>query len=500
MFLHKIVAGAADKSYGIHVAQLAGVPRERQRAGPRSAGTGSKRSIKRPTRRWRLRSELASIDALHQRPRRRSRRQLATDALRRRRASAARRNPRGQSRRTRRRSKRSTSSTPGSSGWPTNRLPRSSSAAEQSLGALAKASSAAVRWRFAMRQLNRKRIRGASDSPTPVSLLPAFMPRYNPAIIEPKWQAYWEEHQTFAAPRLPKPGTQEALRARHVPVPQRRRPARRPSGRLHRDRHRLPVPRGCRARASCTRWASTPSACRPRSTRSRRAQHPRMHDREEHRQRSAGSSRCSASATTGTASWPRPTSNTSAGRSGSSCRSYDTWFDHEQQRGRPIASCRFPPTCKQQGDDAVRTYQDEHRLAYQTEAPVNWCPALGTVLANEEVIDGKSERGGHPVVRMPLRQWMLRITAYADRLEKDLEALDWSEGIKALQRNWIGRSTGAEVDFFIGTTHRRRGKPTAANSSMADRAARAGFRASPATTCCASTPRGPTRSSARPTW
>ena len=72
------------------------------------------------------------------------------------------------------------------------------------------------------------------------------------------------------------------------------------------------------------------------------------------------------------------------------------------------------------------------------------------MLANEEVIDGKSERGGHPVVRMPLRQWMLRITAYADRLEKDLDALDWSEGIKALQRNWIGRSTGAEVDFFIG--------------------------------------------------
>ena len=78
---------------------------------------------------------------------------------------------------------------------------------------------------------------------------------------------------------------------------------------------------------------------------------------------------------------------------------------------------------------------------------MNWCPALGTVLANEEVIDGKSERGGHPVERRPLRQWMLRITAYADRLENDLESLDWSEGIKALQRNWIGRSVGVEVDF-----------------------------------------------------
>ena len=80
---------------------------------------------------------------------------------------------------------------------------------------------------------------------------------------------------------------------------------------------------------------------------------------------------------------------------------------------------------------------------------MNWCPALGTVLANEEVIDGKSERGGYPVERRPLRQWMMRITAYADRLEKDLETLDWSEGVKALQRNWIGRSTGAEVDFRL---------------------------------------------------
>jgi leucyl-tRNA synthetase len=93
------------------------------------------------------------------------------------------------------------------------------------------------------------------------------------------------------------------------------------------------------------------------------------------------------------------------------------------------------------GDEAIRRYQDSHRLAYQSEAPVNWCPALGTVLANEEVIGGVSERGGHPVVRLPLRQWMLRITSYADRLEKDLEGLDWSESIKALQRNWIGRST-----------------------------------------------------------
>ncbi|MCM3787011.1 leucine--tRNA ligase [Domibacillus indicus] len=88
-------------------------------------------------------------------------------------------------------------------------------------------------------------------------------------------------------------------------------------------------------------------------------------------------------------------------------------------------------------------------LAYVDEVPVNWCPALGTVLANEEVIDGKSERGGHPVERRPMRQWMLKITAYADRLIEDLEELDWPESIKDMQRNWIGRSEGAEVTFNI---------------------------------------------------
>ncbi len=94
-------------------------------------------------------------------------------------------------------------------------------------------------------------------------------------------------------------------------------------------------------------------------------------------------------------------------------------------------------------------------LAYVAEVPVNWCPALGTVLANEEVIDGRSERGNHPVVRKPMRQWMLKITEYAERLLEDLDGLDWSEGIKEMQRNWIGKSVGAEVDFEIaGSGHK----------------------------------------------
>lgn len=88
-------------------------------------------------------------------------------------------------------------------------------------------------------------------------------------------------------------------------------------------------------------------------------------------------------------------------------------------------------------------------LAYVAEVSVNWCEALGTVLANEEVIDGKSERGGHPVIRRPMRQWILRITQYAERLLEDLEELDWDESIKDMQRNWIGKSTGAEVTFAI---------------------------------------------------
>ncbi|HDR3893768.1 leucine--tRNA ligase [Bacillus thuringiensis] len=94
----------------------------------------------------------------------------------------------------------------------------------------------------------------------------------------------------------------------------------------------------------------------------------------------------------------------------------------------------------------------EKGLAYVDEVPVNWCPALGTVLANEEIIDGKSERGGHPVERRPMRQWMLKITAYGDRLLEDLDELEWPESLKDMQRNWIGRSEGAEVHFNIDGT------------------------------------------------
>src|SRR5437667_6626301 len=134
---------------------------------------------------------------------------------------------------------------------------------------------------------------------------------------------------------------------------------------------------------------------------------------------------------------------------------HDTWYDAEANKGRPIKELPIPADVKAHGADAVRRYQDSKRLAYQIEAPVNWCPALGTVLANEEVKDGKSEVGDFPVVRMPLRQWLMRITAYAERLLDDLKDVDWSESIKKMQRDWIGRSEGAEVDFALASGGRQ---------------------------------------------
>jgi len=128
---------------------------------------------------------------------------------------------------------------------------------------------------------------------------------------------------------------------------------------------------------------------------------------------------------------------------------YNSWFDDAQQKARPIAELPIPADIKAQGEKAVREYVDNRRLAYESHAPVNWCPALGTVLANEEVVGGVSERGGHPVIRKPMRQWMLRITKFAERLLDGLDDLDWSDSIKKLQQDWIGKSVGAEVDFKV---------------------------------------------------
>ena len=146
---------------------------------------------------------------------------------------------------------------------------------------------------------------------------------------------------------------------------------------------------------------------------------------------------------------------------------YNSWFNPETNKAEPIETLKFPeelgraallrgqanqqvrPTTEAEIESTRRAFVDSKRLAYVSEAPVNWCPELGTVLANEEVIDGKSEVGGFPVIRKPMRQWMLRITAYAEKLLADLETIDWSDSLKEMQRNWIGRSEGAEVDFQV---------------------------------------------------
>lgn len=118
----------------------------------------------------------------------------------------------------------------------------------------------------------------------------------------------------------------------------------------------------------------------------------------------------------------------------------------EALEGIPVGALKFSELSPEEQCDFI----DDQRLAYMAEVPVNWCPALGTVLANEEVTnEGKSERGNHPVFRRAMKQWMLRITAYAQRLLDDIEMVDWPEPIKIMQRNWIGKSSGAEVDFNV---------------------------------------------------
>jgi leucyl-tRNA synthetase len=271
------------------------------------------------------------------------------------------------------------------------------------------------------------------------------MPRYLPSRIEPKWQAWWEEHGTFATPRLP--GDRKRYVLDMFPYP---------SG----DGLHVGHPEG---------YTATDIVSRFERMRGTTVMHPMGFDAfglpaEEHAIRTGTPPRESTERNIATFTrqlkmlgfsydWSRVLATTDPEyvrwTQWIFLVLFDTWFDPVAQRGRPIAELPIPVEIDRQGAAAVAAWRDAHRLAYQSEAPVNWCPALGTVLANEEVIGGVSERGGHPVVRIPLRQWMLRITAYADRLERELDGLDWPASIKKLQCDWIGRSTGAEVDFLI---------------------------------------------------
>ncbi len=272
------------------------------------------------------------------------------------------------------------------------------------------------------------------------------MARYNPAEIEPKWQQFWDENSTFRTPDLP--DGEKIYILDMFPYP---------SGEgLH-----VGHPEG---------YTATDIVARYSRMRGKIVLHPIGFDAfglpaEEYAIRTNTPPRESTERNIATFrrqlkmlgfsyDWQRELATTDPEyfrwTQWIFLVLFDTWFDPESGRGRPIAELPIPPEVAAEGSAAIRRYQDEYRLAYQADALVNWCPKLGTVLANEEVVDGRSERGGHPVERLPLRQWMLRITAYADRLESELDGLDWPESIKKLQRDWIGRSTGAEVDFFIG--------------------------------------------------
>ncbi|MBA63846.1 MAG: leucine--tRNA ligase [Planctomycetaceae bacterium] len=272
------------------------------------------------------------------------------------------------------------------------------------------------------------------------------MPRYNPGQIESKWQAYWEENQTFKTAEMP--DSEKLYVLDMFPYP---------SGNgLH-----VGHPEG---------YTATDITCRFERMRGKSVLHPMGYDAfglpaEEHAIKTNTPPRESTEKNIANFTrqlkmlgfsydWNRCLATTDVGyfkwTQWIFLVLFDTWFDSEQNKGRPISELPIPDEVNAVGEIAVAKYRDEHRLAYLDDALVNWCAGLGTVLANEEVIDGRSERGNHPVQRIPLRQWMLRITAYADRLEKDLADVNWSEGIKKLQRDWIGSSTGAEVDFYIG--------------------------------------------------
>ncbi|MEO6575865.1 MAG: class I tRNA ligase family protein, partial [Polyangiaceae bacterium] len=231
---------------------------------------------------------------------------------------------------------------------------------------------------------------------------------YDPAVVEPKWQKYWEENATFRAERHA--GKPKAYILDMFPYPS--------GAGLH-----VGHPEG---------YTATDIVARYKRMRGIDVLHPMGWDAfglpaEQH------------AIATGT--HPRATT----------LKNIATFK-------RQLKSLGFSYDWAREVDTTDAAYVKwtqwiflqlfKRGLAYQAEIPVNWCPALGTVLANEEVIDGKSERGEHPVVRLPLRQWMLRITQYADRLDEDLALVDWPD-TKAKQHFWIGRSVGANVEFAV---------------------------------------------------
>jgi len=232
---------------------------------------------------------------------------------------------------------------------------------------------------------------------------------YNPLVIEPKWQGYWDEHKTFKV--LDNSDKPKFYALDMFPYPSG-------SG-LH-----VGHPEG---------YTATDIVSRFKRMRGYNVLHPMGWDAfglpaEQH--------------ALDTGQHPRDITVKNINNFRRQIKSLGFSYDWDRE-----VSTTDPEYYKWTQWIFIQLYKKG--LAYVDEVPVNWCPALGTVLANEEVIDGLSERGGHPVIRKPMRQWILKITEYAERLLEDLEELDWSESIKDMQRNWIGKSKGAEVQFEL---------------------------------------------------
>jgi leucyl-tRNA synthetase len=276
------------------------------------------------------------------------------------------------------------------------------------------------------------------------------MPAYHPPVIEPKWQAYWEQHATFRTPDPTEPGAGQKPKYYILDM--------------------FPYPSGSGLHVGHPEgYTATDILARYKRMLGFNVLHPMGWDAfglpaEQHAietgthprettQKNINTFRRQIKSLGFSYDWSREVDTTDPKyfkwTQWIFLVLYNTWFDAATNKGRPIAELPIPDAVKTQGEKAVAEYRDQHRLVYEHYSPVNWCPALGTVLANEEVIDGKSERGSHPVQRLPLRQWMMRITAYAGRLLSDLDTLDWSPALKEMQRNWIGQSEGAEAEFKL---------------------------------------------------
>ncbi|MEO7424279.1 MAG: class I tRNA ligase family protein, partial [Fibrobacteria bacterium] len=269
------------------------------------------------------------------------------------------------------------------------------------------------------------------------------MSRYNPKSVEPKWQQYWLQNKTFKATMAP--GKPKFYALDMFPYPS--------ANGLH-----VGHPEG---------WTATDIVCRYKRMRGFNVLHPMGWDAfglpaEQHAIKTGthpaattrdniDNFRRQTQALGFSYDWDREISTTDAAyykwTQWIFKQMFESYYDPLADKAMPIAKLPIPAELKEEAD--IRRYRDSQRLAYISNNPVWWCQELGTVLANEEVMDGKSERGSFPCVRRPMRQWVLRITAYAERLIKDLDGLEWPESIKSMQKNWVGKSTGAEVRFQV---------------------------------------------------